>query len=54
MAERKKKGGWVYFGESTRQDGSKKTYVGSTTRNVYTRVGEHIAGVKRNRRKYYE
>ncbi|GEM_PF-3174489 len=43
---RKKKGGWVYTGESTRSDGSKKVYVGKTTRSPYKRWGEHIRAVK--------
>jgi len=36
-----KKGGWVYVGESTRSDGSKKTYTGITRRAVRTRWNEH-------------
>jgi len=44
-----KKGGWVYFGESTRRDGSKKVYTGITRRSVKTRWGEHINGVKKSR-----
>ena len=36
-----KKGGWVYIGESTRADGSKKTYTGITRRSVRIRWNEH-------------
>lgn len=45
----KRKGGWVYFGESTRQDGSEKIYTGITRHSPSTRWGEHIKGVKKNR-----
>ena len=38
---KKPKSGWVYLGESVRSDGSKKYYVGSTTRDVETRDKEH-------------
>ena len=38
---KKKKPGTVYFGESTRSDGSKKIYTGITRRPVQTRWGEH-------------
>jgi len=31
----KKKGGYVYVGESTRRDGSKKIYTGMTTKKPY-------------------
>jgi hypothetical protein len=51
MAERKK-GGWVYFGESTRPDGSKQVYTGITRRSLHTRWGEHMSAVKKNRRGY--
>jgi hypothetical protein len=46
----KKKGGWVYFGESTRANGSKQVYTGITRRSPSTRWGEHINAVKKNRR----
>src|SRR3989344_3137836 len=39
---KKKKGGYVYVAESTRPDGSKKLYVGKTTRTHSTRWGEHM------------
>jgi len=42
----KKKGGWVYVGESTRSDGSKKLYVGKTTRSPSTRWNEHKKATK--------
>ena len=38
----KKKGGWVYVGESTRTDGSKKIYTGITRRSPQKRWGEHM------------
>ena len=38
---RKPKVGSVYFGESTRKNGEKMEYVGSTTRSVKTRESEH-------------
>jgi len=44
-----KKGGWLYFGESTRRDGSKKIYTGITRHSPSKRWGEHINGVKKNR-----
>lgn len=50
----KKRGGWVYFGESTRQDGNKKIYTGITRRSPYQRWGEHMEGVRKNRRRNYE
>lgn len=43
---KKKKAGWVYGMESTRRDGSKKMYVGSTSRSPSVRFGEHIRSVK--------
>ncbi len=48
MAFRKKskKGGWVYVGESTRPDGSKKIYVGKTKRSPSARWGEHMKSQK--------
>lgn len=46
MAFRKKKSGSVYFGESTRRNGSKKIYTGKTKRPVRTRWKEHINSVK--------
>jgi len=49
-----KRGGWVYFGESTRSDGSKKVYTGITRRPVSERWGEHITGVRRGRRQSHE
>ena len=39
---KKKVGGYVYVGESTRPDGSKKIYTGMTRRPVQTRWGEHM------------
>lgn len=48
----RKKGGWVYVGESTRSDGSKKMYTGITRRSPSTRWGEHMSGVKKNRGRY--
>ncbi|EMR75241.1 hypothetical protein MBGDF03_00585 [Thermoplasmatales archaeon SCGC AB-540-F20] len=44
--KKKKKGGWVYVGESTRPNGSKKTYVGKTSRSPSTRWREHKKAVK--------
>lgn len=38
------KGGWVYVGESTRKDGSKKIYTGMTRRTPRKRWKEHISG----------
>jgi predicted GIY-YIG superfamily endonuclease len=40
----KKKKGYVYAVESTRRDGSKKIYVGATTRPIKKRIGEHLSG----------
>ncbi len=37
------KPGWVYFGDSTRKDGTKKTYTGITRRPLSKRWGEHIS-----------
>lgn len=36
----KKKGGWVYGTETTRQDGSKEIYTGMTRRSVEVRRAE--------------
>ena len=47
------KKGKVYFGVSTRKDGSKKIYTGQTKRSVYKRVGEHIKEVKKSNSKTY-
>ena len=44
-----KKGGWVYFGESTRADGSKKIYTGITRKSPSVRWSEHMSAVKTNR-----
>jgi len=44
--QKKKKGGWVYVGESCRKDGSKKIYVGKTSRSPAKRWGEHIDSVR--------
>jgi hypothetical protein len=41
MKYRKPKPGYVYFGESTRRNGRKMEYVGSTTRSVKVREAEH-------------
>ena len=41
------KAGWVYFGESKRKNGMKMEYVGSTTRSVSTREGEHKKEVRK-------
>ncbi|KAJ1511369.1 hypothetical protein HMI55_006625 [Coelomomyces lativittatus] len=38
--------GWVYVGESTRKDGSKKIYPGMTTRSPHVRWSEHIRNVR--------
>ncbi len=46
MAFGKKKSGSVYFGESTRKNGSKQTYVGKTRRPVSVRWKEHLNSVK--------
>jgi hypothetical protein len=37
----KKKGGWVYMGESTRKNGTKKIYTGMTRRSPAKRFREH-------------
>jgi predicted GIY-YIG superfamily endonuclease len=42
-----RKGGWVYVGESTRKDGSKKLYTGMTRRSPSKRWGEHMDNVKK-------
>ena len=47
MTQTKKKGGWVYVGESTRSDGSKKIYTGITRRSPRKRWGEHIRSSRR-------
>ena len=44
FGKKKKKGGWVYVGDTTRQDGSKKIYTGMTKRPIKTRWGEHMTG----------
>lgn len=41
---KKKTGGYVYVGESTRRDGSKKIYTGMTRRSPQKRWGEHMSG----------
>ena len=38
-----KKGGWVYVGESTRNNGNKQIYTGITRRSVKKRWGEHMS-----------
>ena len=43
----KPKSGRVYFGTSVRKDGSKKEYVGSTTRSVKVRESEHKREVQK-------
>ena len=48
---KKPKGGWVYVGESKRSDGTKKHYVGSTTRDVKTREKEHKSEVRKKNSK---
>ncbi len=50
---RNSKKGKVYFGESTRKDGTKKIYTGQTKRSVYERVGEHLKEVKKPKSKTY-
>ena len=40
MVQQKKKGGWVYGVESTRNDGSKKLYTGMTRRSPEVRWAE--------------
>lgn len=47
------KAGKVYFGESTRKDGTKKIYTGQTKRSVYKRAGEHMKEVKKPNSKTY-
>ena len=47
--EKKKKSGSVYFLKSTRNDGSTKTYTGSTTRSVNERFKEHSASVGKSK-----
>lgn len=44
---KKKKSGWVYVGESTRNDGTKKMYTGITRRPVKKRWGEHMSSCRR-------
>lgn len=44
---RKKKGGYVYVAESTRSDGSRKMYVGKTSRSPQKRWGEHMRETKK-------
>jgi len=46
---KKKKSGSVYFLSSTRKSGRTKTYTGSTTRKVSTRVGEHKGSIGKNK-----
>ena len=43
--------GFVYIGESVRQDGSIKLYVGMTSRPVYERVAEHQKNIDKEKRK---
>lgn len=47
----KKKSGSVYFGESTRKDGSKKMYTGITRRPVRIRWKEHANSTKSDKSK---
>lgn len=49
MGFKKKKSGSVYFLRSTRANGKKKTYTGSTTRSVKTRLGEHKTSIGKNK-----
>jgi len=49
--KKKKKPGIVYLGESTRKDGSKKTYTGMTRRTVKVRTKEHISSQSSANRK---
>jgi predicted GIY-YIG superfamily endonuclease len=44
----KKKPGSVYFLRSTRPNGTRQTYTGSTTRSVKTRFGEHKRSIGTN------
>jgi predicted GIY-YIG superfamily endonuclease len=44
FSNKKQKGGYVYVGETTRKDGSKKIYTGMTRRSPYIRWGEHMSG----------
>jgi predicted GIY-YIG superfamily endonuclease len=44
FGKKKKIGGYVYVAESTRKDGSKKTYVGMTSRKPKERWSEHMSG----------
>lgn len=46
-----KKGGMVYFGESTRNNNSKKVYTGITRRPIRTRWKEHSNSVRSNSKK---
>lgn len=41
----------VYVAESTRQDGSKKVYVGKTQRSPFVRWGEHMKSQSRENSK---
>ena len=43
-----RKGGYVYVGESTRKDGSKKLYTGMTHKKPFTRWGQHKKEVKKS------
>ena len=43
--------GFVYVGESVRQDGSTKLYVGMTSRPVHERVSEHQKNIEKGNRK---
>ncbi len=43
----------MYFGISTRNDGSEKIYTGQTRRSVYKRAGEHIKETKKPSSKTY-
>jgi len=47
------KKGKVYFGETTRNDGTKKIYTGQTRRSVFERVSEHLKAVKSPNSKTY-
>jgi len=51
MKYRKPKPGFVYFGESTRKNGRKMEYVGSTTRSVKVREAEHQREVSKTNSK---
>ena len=50
-SSRRKRSGYVYFGRSVRKNGNVQEYVGSTTRDIRTRLREHKSEVRKKNSK---